>query len=156
MSDLLGDNLLFGSIGSYQGRRLGSIFANINASAVYMNQSRRVNWGVGAFRTKGRNFEGDRVVAYDETAYGVLGMLRYPFSRFTPDRGNRHRSTPTASTSPCRWTSLAAKGWIASHYLSYVHDNSLWVTTGPIDGGRFASPRASPAISPTAGSTATS
>ena len=28
-------------------------------------------------------------------------------------------------------------GWIASHYLSYVHDNSLWMPSGPIDGGRF-------------------
>ena len=29
-------------------------------------------------------------------------------------------------------------GWIASHYLSYVRDNSLWIPSGPIDGGRFA------------------
>ncbi len=61
MSDLLGDNMVFGSLGSFQGRRLGSILSNINASAVYLNRSRRVNWGFGAFRTKGRNFEGDRL-----------------------------------------------------------------------------------------------
>ena len=47
-------------------------------------------------------------------------------------------------------------GWLASHYLSYVRDNSLWIPSGPIDGGRLASPPASPAISPTAGSTASS
>ena len=29
-------------------------------------------------------------------------------------------------------------GWIASHYLSYVHDNSLWIPSGPIDGTRFS------------------
>ena len=29
-------------------------------------------------------------------------------------------------------------GWIASHYLSYVRDNALWIPSGPIDGGRFA------------------
>jgi hypothetical protein len=29
-------------------------------------------------------------------------------------------------------------GWIASHFMSYVHDNSLWVNSGPIDGGRFS------------------
>jgi hypothetical protein len=29
-------------------------------------------------------------------------------------------------------------GWIASHYLSYVHDNSLWVPSGPIDGARLS------------------
>src|SRR6476661_4977104 len=86
-SDLLGDNLLFGSVSSYQGRRLGSIFSNLSATAVYLNQSRRVNWGIGAFRTKSRNFEGENVVAYDETAYGAIGLLRYPLTRFTRIEG---------------------------------------------------------------------
>ena len=48
-------------------------------------------------------------------------------------------------------------GWIASHYLSYVRDNALWIPSGPIDGGRFALTAGRlAATSPTAGSTATS
>ena len=138
MSDLLGDNMLFGSLGSFQGRRLGSIISNINASAVYLNRSRRVNWGVGAFRTKGRNFEGDRFVAYEETAYGALGTIRYPLSRF-----RRVEATIIAEHSDRVDFTLPVDeprriGWIASHLLSYVHDNSLWVNSGPIDGGRFS------------------
>jgi hypothetical protein len=138
MSDLLGDNMLFGSLGSFQGRRLGSIISNINASAVYLNRSRRVNWGVGAFRTKGRNFEGDRFVAYEETAYGALGTIRYPLSRF-----RRVEATVIAEHSDRVDFTLPVDeprriGWIASHFLSYVHDNSLWVNSGPIDGGRFS------------------
>jgi hypothetical protein len=138
MSDLLGDNLLFGSLGSFQGRRLGSILSNINASAIYLNQSRRVNWGIGAFRTKGRNFEGDRVVAYDETAYGVLGVIRYPLSRFTRVEGTviAEHSDRLDFTLPV--DQPRREGWIATHLLSYVHDNSLWVNSGPIDGGRFS------------------
>jgi hypothetical protein len=138
MSDLLGDNLLFGSLGSFQGRRLGSIISNINASAIYLNQSRRVNWGIGAFRTKGRNFEGDRVVAYDETAYGVLGVIRYPLSRFTRVEGTfiAEHSDRVDFTLPV--DQPRREGWIATHLLSYVHDNSLWVNSGPIDGGRFS------------------
>lgn len=138
MSDLLGDNLLFGSLGSFQGRRLGSIVSNINASAVYLNRSRRVNWGVGAFRTKGRNFEGDRFVAYDETAHGVLGLLRYPLSRFSRVEGTfvAEHSDRVDFTLPV--DEPRRKGWIASHFLSYVHDNSLWVNSGPIDGGRLS------------------
>jgi hypothetical protein len=138
MSDVLGDNMLFGSLGSFQGRRLGSIVSNINASAVYLNLSRRVNWGIGAFRTKGRNFEGDRVVAYDETAYGALGIIRYPLSRFS-----RVEATVIAEHSDRVDFTLPVDqprrvGWIASHLLSYVHDNSLWVNSGPIDGGRLS------------------
>ena len=28
-------------------------------------------------------------------------------------------------------------GWLASNYVSYIEDNTLWVPTGPIDGGRL-------------------
>jgi hypothetical protein len=138
MSDLLGDNMLFGSLGSFQGRRLGSIISNINASAVYLNRSRRVNWGIGAFRTKGRNFEGDRFVAYEETAYGALGTIRYPLSRFSRVEGTivAEHSDRVDFTLPV--DEPRRIGWIASHFLSYVHDNSLWVNSGPIDGGRFS------------------
>ncbi|HEY7614304.1 MAG TPA: hypothetical protein VH764_14975 [Gemmatimonadales bacterium] len=138
MSDLLADNLLFGSLGSFQGRRLGSIVSNINASAIYMNRSRRVNWGFGAFRTKGRNFEGDRLPAFTETAYGALGLLRYPLSRFSRLEGTfvAEHSDRVDFTLPVDQPQRV--GWIASHFLGYVHDNSLWVNSGPIDGGRFS------------------
>ncbi len=91
MSDLLGDNLLFGSLGSFQGRRLGSILSNINASAIYLNRSRRVNWGFGAFRTKGRNFEGDqrRGVRGDRLRRARTHSLSA--EPVQPDRGHLHR-----------------------------------------------------------------
>ncbi len=137
-SDLLGDNVLLGSLSSYQGRRLGSILSNISANVVYLNRSRRVNWGVGAFRTKSRNFEGDRVIAYDEKTYGAIGILRYPLSRFSRLEGNFviERSDRTDFTLPV--DEPRRVGWIASHYASYVHDNALWIPSGPIDGSRFS------------------
>ena len=88
-SDLLGDNLLFGSVSSYQGRRLGSILVEPQRHRFYLNQSRRVNWGLGAFRTKSRNFEGDRVIAYDETAYGGDRPAALPAHAVHPGRGHR-------------------------------------------------------------------
>ena len=138
MSDLLGDNLIFGSIGSMYGRGIGGVFANISASAVYLNRERRLNWGVGAFRIRSRNFEGDNVVAYNETAYGVVGLLRYPLSRF-----DRVEATMTVEHSDRFDFTLDVDeprrvGWLASHYLSYVHDNALWIPSGPIDGTRFS------------------
>jgi hypothetical protein len=138
MSDLLGDNLIFGSLGSFQGRRLGNVLDNINATAVYLNRERRLNWGFGAFRTKGRNFEGDNVVAYNETAVGGLGLLRYPLSRFSRVEGTLvvEHSDRVDFTLPVDQPRRV--GWIASHYLSYVHDNSLWIPSGPIDGTRFS------------------
>jgi hypothetical protein len=138
MSDLLGDNLLFGSVGSFQGRRLGSLLDNISASAIYVNRARRLNWGLGAFRTRSRNFEGDLVVAYEETAAGAIGLLRYPLSRFSRVEGTVvvEHSDRVDFTLPVDQPRRI--GWIASHYLSFVHDNSLWIPSGPIDGGRFS------------------
>ncbi|HEX2250994.1 MAG TPA: hypothetical protein VHH32_11650 [Gemmatimonadales bacterium] len=138
MSDLLGDNLLFGSVGSFQGRRLGSLLENISATAIYVNRERRLNWGVGAFRTKSRNFEGDLTEAYVESAAGVIGLLRYPLSRFS-----RIEGTAVAEYSDRVDFTLPVDqprriGWIASHYLSFVHDNALWIPSGPIDGRRFS------------------
>lgn len=137
-SDMLGDNLLFGSVSSYQGRRLGSILSNLSATAIYLNRSRRVNWGIGGFRTKSRNFEGDQVISYDETAYGAIGVLRYPLTRFTRFEGTVviEHSDRVDFTLPV--DEPRRVGWIASHYLSYVRDNSLWIPSGPIDGGRFS------------------
>jgi WD40-like Beta Propeller Repeat len=138
MSDLLGDNLVFGSVGSYQGRGLGSLFDNISASAIYINRQRRLNWGLGAFRTRSRNLEGDLVVAYEETAAGAIGLLRYPLSRFSRIEGTAvlEHSNRVDFTLPV--DQPRRKGWIASHYLSFVHDNSLWIPSGPIDGERFS------------------
>ncbi|MGH7497649.1 MAG: hypothetical protein ACREL3_02230 [Gemmatimonadales bacterium] len=138
MSDLLGDNLLYGSVSSFQGRRLGSILSNLSATAVYLNRARRVNWGIGAFRTKSRNFEGDQVISYDETAYGAIGLLRYPLTRFTRIEGTMvmEHSDRVDFTLPV--DNPRRVGWIASHYVSYVRDNSLWIPSGPIDGGRLS------------------
>ena len=138
MSDLLGDNLHFGSVGSFQGRRLGSLLENISASAIYLNRQRRLNWGLGAFRTRSRNLEGDLVVAYEELAAGAIGLLRYPLNRFS-----RFEGTVVVEHSDRVDFTLAVDeprrvGWIASHYLSFVHDNSLWIASGPIDGRRFS------------------
>ncbi len=138
MSDLLGDNLVYGTIGSFQGRRLGSLLANISASAIYLNRERRLNWGLGAFRTRSRNFEGDLVVAYEELAMGVIGLLRYPLSRFTRVESSMvfEHSDRIDFTLPV--DEPRRVGWIASHYLSFVSDNALWIPSGPIDGRRLS------------------
>lgn len=138
MSDLLADNLVFGSIGSFQGRRLGNLLANISASAIYVNRERRLNWGFGAFRTRSRNFEGDLVVAYEETAAGVVGLLRYPLSRFSRVEGTAVMEHSDRVDFTLAVDEPRRVGWIASHYLSFVHDNSLWIPSGPIDGRRFS------------------
>jgi hypothetical protein len=138
MSDLLGDHLAGFSVFSWQGEELGSFFENLSASGVYLNQSHRLNWAVGAFRLNTRNFEGERVVAYQEKTFGVLGQLRYPLNRFERVEASMvvERSDRVDFTLPV--DEPRRVGVIVSHFLSYVRDNSIWTTAGPIDGSRFA------------------
>jgi hypothetical protein len=139
LSDLLNDHLLYGSLGSFQSREFGSFFKNLNGSLVYVNQRHRINWGVGAYRFAGRIFEGDLFASYEERSEGALGMLRYPLSRYS-----RLEATVTMEHSTRVDFDLPTvdeprrEGWIASNYVSFVRDNSLWIASGPIDGFRLA------------------
>jgi len=141
LSDMLADNLfLVNVLAIQQGSGLGDLLANFNGAVTYVNQSRRLNWGLGIFRLRGTFWEPTFDGTYRETATGAYGLLRYPLSRFSrvegrtqveySDRTDYGFSDATGAAFPSR------SGVLTSNYLSYVHDNSLWLETGPIDGGR--------------------
>jgi hypothetical protein len=137
-SDLLSDHMLFVALSSFQGTGFGNLIDNVNGTAFYLDQSRRINWGVGAFRQRGLFYEGDFNTLFDETSYGAFAQLRYPFTRFRRlvaeyrlERSDRFDLFAEEVNEPRR------VGWLASNYLSYVKDNTLWLPTGPIDGERY-------------------
>jgi hypothetical protein len=144
LSDLLNDQLMLIGVATYQGRSLGNFLDNVNLSGVYLNQSRRLNWGLGAFRTNLASYSGPGIISYREKTVGALGILRYPldrFRRFQAEAVVEHSDRidfdfPDGSAVPSG-SGLRRVGWIASNYLSYIQDNTLWVPSGPIDGGRF-------------------
>jgi len=134
ISDLLSDNLFYVNISTYQGRGFTSLFNNVSAQGLYLNQSRRLNWGLGAYRFKGNQYEGDFSVAYTESTTGVFGLVRYPLSRVASVEGRAvlEHSDRFDFTLPV--ADPRREGWIASQYVTYTHDNSLWLPSGPIDG----------------------
>jgi len=134
VSDLLSDNLFYFNLTTFQGRGFDSFLSNISVLGLYVNQTRRMNWGLGMFRFKGNQYEGDYLPSYTENTYGGFGLLRYPLSKFARVEGqfsleHSHRVDLEAPVANPERT-----GWIASQYVSYVHDNALWLSTGPIDG----------------------
>src|SRR6267378_1681221 len=142
-SDLLSDHQLYLLLSSFSGSGFGNLLDNFSGTAFYLNQSHRVNWGVGAFRLRGLFYEGDFSTLYDETSGGVFGEIRYPLSRFTRieaeyriEHSSRFDITrpDLVAGGP---TEFHRVGWLASNYVSYVRDNTLWLPTGPIDGGRM-------------------
>lgn len=134
VSDLLSDNLFYFNLSTFQGRKFRSVFENISILGLYINQTRRLNWGVGAFRFKGNQYAGDFNVAYEESSTGVFGLLRYPLSKFTRIEGQAtfEHSDRFDFTLPVDQPRRV--GWIANQYLTFTHDNALWTATGPIDG----------------------
>jgi hypothetical protein len=138
-SDLLADHLLFLGVSSFQGNGLGNLVSNFNGTVFYLNQARRVNWGVGAFRLRGRFYETDYNTLYDETSFGAFAQVRYPLSRFQRIEGEYRleRSDRFDIITENETAELRREAWLASNYLSFVKDNTLWLATGPIDGERF-------------------
>jgi Peptidase MA superfamily/WD40-like Beta Propeller Repeat len=136
-SDFLTDHLVFVSLTSFQESGISDIFSNINGSIVYLNQKRRLNWGAGAFRLRGTFYEGDFETVYDETSWGGFVGVRWPYSRYSRvesqfriEHSDRFDLVGGDREEPRR------VGWLASNYVSFVRDNSLWLPTGPIDGER--------------------
>lgn len=144
LSDVLGDHLVFLSVVSFQrGNGLGDLVSNFNGTVLYLNQSRRLNWGLGAFRVRGVFYEGDFDQVFSETSVGGFVELRYPFSRFTRLEGQfrveRSDRTDFGLVEGDFSVGLPRRrGVLTSNYLTFVHDNSLWLSTGPIDGSRTA------------------
>lgn len=137
-SDLLSDHQVFFSLSSFQTAGFGSLVDNISGSVFYLNQSRRINWGVGAFRQRGLFYEGDFNSLFEERSWGAFAQVRYPLTRFRRvvgeyrlERSDRLDLTTDEIGEPRRI------GWLASNYLTYVKDNTLWLATGPIDGERY-------------------
>ncbi len=137
-SDLFEEHTLFFNVSTFQEQGLGGVLDNLSATAIYLNQHRRLNWGAALFRFKGSSYTGGFDVAYDEDAIGGGAFLRYPLTRFTRLEGgmtlehSRRLDFYVPVSEPLR------EGIIASHYVSFTFDNALWSISGPIDGGHFS------------------
>ena len=140
LSDMLSDHQIYVSVATFQyGSSLGSLVNDVNATAVYLNQAHRLNWGAGVFRTKGLFYTSDLNQVFEESAYGAIAELRYPLSRFSRVETQfraaySDRTDYTFQTDPFTPGFPHRRGLVTSNYLSFVHDNSLWLETGPIDG----------------------
>ena len=148
-SDMLGDHILFTSVSASQVDDISNLVDSFSGSVLYFNLERRLNYGAGLFRFKGR-FRDVLFDIYDEEAYGGLFLASYPFSKFRRvelqlglqkstrvDLEDAFEDGFFGGGSPGRDRDLSRSGIVASNFVSYIQDNTLWLPTGPIDGQRF-------------------
>ncbi len=147
-SDMLGNHMLYFAIVARNFGGVDDIFDSFAGQAMYLNLSRRVNWGVGAFRWNGRFVDAAFSNVYEEKTSGGFFLASYPFSKFkrlevqTTLEYSDRRDVPDFLALGIidvseDTLSLTRKGWIATNNLSYVKDNTLWLSTGPVDGMRW-------------------
>ncbi|MGD8779292.1 MAG: BamA/TamA family outer membrane protein [Ignavibacteria bacterium] len=134
LSDLLSDDKYF--IALYNTAEVQSEFLkNINVAISRVNQKRRTNFAYGVFNFSGRRYDIRESNSYFwERIFGGYITLLYPFSKF-----QRFEMTATIANSDREKDVdiLPRKSLLVSNSVEFIHDNSIWGPTGPIDGARF-------------------
>ena len=134
LSDILGNEeyyfLLFNTAQT-QSELLSSF--NIAISRVSLGQ--RTNYAYGVFRFAGRRYDlTDKDEFYYERVFGGYLTLSYPLTKFE----RIDASVSLSNSSKLADVAIAERrALLLSNSLSYVHDNTLWGPTGPLDGSRF-------------------
>ena len=95
----------------------------------------RTNYAAGVFHFSGRRYDlNDPDLYYYERAYGGYYMLSHPLSMF---RRLELGLSVSNSDKEVIGESRPRKALLVANTLTFVHDNSLWGPTGPLDGSRF-------------------
>lgn len=135
LSDLMGnDKYLFLLYNTAE--VTSEVLRSFNVAITRINSARRSNYGYGVFHYNGRRYDlRESDTYYYERSFGGFFSLLYPFSSFqrieaSVSLANSDKELPEEAF-------INRKSLLLSNTLSFVHDNSLWGPTGPIDGSRF-------------------
>ncbi|MBN1300224.1 MAG: hypothetical protein JW995_03330 [Melioribacteraceae bacterium] len=134
LSDLLGDDRYLFLI--YNTAEIkDEILKNFNVAISRVNTKFRTNYGYGVFHFNGRRYDirESEQYFYERSFGGYLSVV-YPFSQF-----QRIESSVVVTNSDKELFSdiLRRKALLITNTMSFVHDNSIWGPTGPLDGSRF-------------------
>jgi WD40 repeat protein len=131
LSDLLGnDQYYFLIYNTAQSK--DEILQSFNIAVSRISLGQRMNYAYGIFHFSGRRYDlTDPDIFYTERVFGGYFALSYPLSKFYRIEGNTSLSRSDKEVVTSR------KALLLSNSISLVHDNSLWLSSGPIDGNRF-------------------
>jgi Tol biopolymer transport system component len=106
---------------------------SFNFAVTYIDRIKRLNHGYGFYHFYERYLDevnGD----FRERQYGGAVFASYPFSKF-----QRIETSFFLRSSDRNWlySSKDRKAILATNYLSWIKDTSLWDFTGPLEGTRF-------------------
>ena len=133
LSDVLGNDQYYFVLSHISGGN-SNLFNGLNLAFARVYLARQLNIGWGVFRLNDR-FTGRFGRQVRERRTGSYMELIYPFTR--NDRLET-RMTMRHSDIDRQLEGRQLKGWLISNHISYTHDSSLWIPTGPLEGTRYS------------------
>jgi len=134
LSDMLGNDQYYFLL--YNTAQTQSEFlSSFNIAISRISRAQRTSYAYGIYRFAGRRYD---ITAKDEfyyeRVYGGYLAIAYPLSKF-----QRIETSFSLSNSNREIDSRIEdrKALLLSNSVSFVHDNSLWLPSGPIDGHRL-------------------
>ncbi len=135
LTDVLGDHQVFFLLANTAQSKT-DFFKSFNLGVTYLNKSRRFNYGFGAYHLYDEyyHYVKDFYNYYTERQYGGVLFGSYPFSKF---RRVEAKFFLRQSERDYYMEGRTRKAFLATSYLSFIKDTSIWDGVGPIDGTRF-------------------
>jgi hypothetical protein len=135
LSDLLGNHQFYAYIGNTS-EGADEFWKRLNVGLTYVNLSHRLHYLLGVFHLT--TYWGDFFTPFRfERRYGGVAGLSYPFSKFSRVEGSLVVRGFERESDFAELTDGNAKSVIASSFVSYVADNTLWTIGGPLTGMRY-------------------
>ena len=131
VSDLLGNRLFYFQLGN-TAQSTNDILSRMNGGAWFINLQHRWNFGVGVFHTAADYQDAIGEQFFERRAGGSI-LASYPFSRFSRIEG----TAQAYYDEKVRDFGTSRRGFLTTHSISLIRDNTLWFPTGPRDGGRY-------------------
>ena len=133
LSDVLGNDQYHFVLSHIAASRSG-FFDGLNVALTRLHLGQRLNAYWGVFRLNDR-FSSRFGRFVREERLGAHVGLSYPFSQH--DRIDTRLSLRRAEIDR-QFEGRKLSGWLANNYVSYTHDSSLWIPTGPLEGQRYS------------------
>ncbi len=135
LSDVLGNDqyyfLLYNTAQSQD-----ELLSSFNIAISRFSLKQRTSFAYGIYRFTGRRYDlTDRDEFYYERVFGGYFALSYPLTKFQRVEASVSLSN---SNKDADLRLEDRKALFLSNSVAFVHDNSLWGPSGPLDGSRFS------------------
>jgi hypothetical protein len=134
LSDVLGDEQYSIFLSNESADLSGNFWDGIEAGVTYLNQARRLNYGVGVYRLA-TVYDVDLNAVRLERRVGLTLLARYPFDKFRRVEGS---ILVRRALDHLLRDGQVVDADLVSNFVSFVHDNAAWGWLGAGNGTRLA------------------